>query len=135
MAPDIRTTDAAPSVAPRPTALLPTPSVLARFEAEDRERLTRVLQESHDFLPHPTFTKAKTAKELFGTAVGSEQSIRHWCNSSEVREQTVDAEIHKSTLTGAQELRLFLRLNYARYRMARILDAFIGKRLTSRASQ
>lgn len=135
MAPDSRTNDVNPSVAPRPTAHLPTPSVLAKFQADDRERLNRILSEPYDYQKHPDFAKAKTAKELFGKAVGGEQSIRPWCNSSEIREQTIDAEIHKSTLTGSQELRLFLRLNYARYRMARLLDAFIGKRLTARASQ
>ena len=135
MVPDSRQIGIDPSVGRMPAAHLPVSSVLAKLSAEDRERLDRILAEPMDFQEHPVFSKAKTAKELFGDAVGSERAIRPWCNSADALELLNDSAFHKTTLTTAQEQNLFLRLNYSRYRMARLLDAFAQKRLTARATQ
>lgn len=118
-----------------PTALLPSAAVLAKFSEADRCRLSRILTEPAEYQKHPLFAKAKTVKELFGDCVGGEHAPRSWCNSGEAQAQLVDAEIHRKTLTGAQEQRLFLRLNYARYRMVQLFDAFAKKRLSARAAQ
>jgi RNA polymerase sigma factor (sigma-70 family) len=113
----------------------PAHSILARLDEFDRCRLSRILSEPMEYLSDASFAKAQTAKELFGDDVGSERAIRPWCNAAEAHLLHSDTILHKTTLTSAQETRLFLRLNYSRYRMARLLDAFSGKRLTARATQ
>ena len=118
-----------------PKALMPTAGVLAQLDAEDRRRLDRIFIEPIEYQKHPSFSKAGTAKELFGTAVGGELAPKSWCNSAESKQQLSDSVLHQKTLTGSQEMRLFLRHNYSRYRLARLLDAFAQKRLTARATQ
>lgn len=135
MVPDCRQLACDPGVTRVTTAHLPAQSVLAKLDEMDRCRLSRILSEPLDYLNDACFSKAQTAKELFGLDVGSERAIRPWCNSADAQLIHSDTILHKTTLTGAQEKRLFLRLNYARYRMARLLAAFSGKRLTARATQ
>lgn len=118
-----------------PTSQLPVASVLNRMSSEDRTRLERLLTEPIEYLKHPCFSKAKTVKELFGKDVGTERATRPWSNSADAVPGLIDAAIKQKTLTTAQEQRLFLRLNYARYRMSRLFDAFEKKRLTARAAQ
>jgi RNA polymerase primary sigma factor len=115
-----------------PKAQPPVSGVLDRLTSEERDRLHRILTGSVDYLPHPMFHKPRTAEELFGDAGVHEHATRPWCNAAPA---ATDSIYHTKTLTGAQEQRLFLRLNYARYRMARLLDAFTNKRLTARATQ
>ena len=107
-----------------PTAQLPVASVMSRLSDEDRTRLTRVLSEPIEYLKHPSFSKAKTVKDLFGKDVGGERAQNSWSNSADATAGvTEDCILKQKTLTTAQEQRLFLRLNYARYRMARLFSA------------
>lgn len=124
-----------PVTAVLPKAQPPVQSFVDRLSADEKDRLQRILAGPIDYLPHPSFMKPRTAEELFGPDGVHEHSTRPWCNASASNLSLHDSVYHTKTLTGAQELRLFLRLNYARYRMARLLDAFSQKRLTARATQ
>lgn len=104
-------------------------------EAE-RERLDRVLSEPVEFINHSSFSKAGTAKALFQSEFAISGSLRPWCNAAVVKKQPATAWASSlPTLTASEEQTLFLRLNYARYRISKILDQFQGKRLTVQATR
>jgi RNA polymerase sigma factor (sigma-70 family) len=65
----------------------------------------------------------------------SGKAARPWCNSAEVATVEDVSTVPISTLTRAEEQQVFLKMNYARYRMAQILDRFAGKRLTGSAAR
>jgi RNA polymerase primary sigma factor len=117
-----------------PQARRPLDSVCNHIPDEDCARLDRILSDQLEFIDHPSFCSPKTAQELFGSA-GSEFGPRAWCNSAHVRTTSDQAAPASGTLSNSQEQRLFLRLNYARYRMAQIFKAFVNKRLTLKAVQ
>jgi RNA polymerase primary sigma factor len=118
-----------------PTARGPVASILEKLSHEDRVRLRQILSEPIEYLNHECFTKGTTAHELFSAVSSSGGRAQPWFNLAELGAMDEDTSPVKSaTLNSSQELRLFLRMNYARYRMARILREFAGKRLTAKAS-
>lgn len=117
-----------------PDVRRPIDSVLAQLSADDHVRLDRVLSEPIEYIDHPAFADPRTAQELFGVA-GSDTAIRTWCNSAHVKQAIDQAPLSSGTLSTNQEVRLFMKLNYARFRMARIVAAFAKRRLTIRAVQ
>ena len=118
-----------------PQTRQPTVSALRKLSGEDRVQLLRVLSLPVEYIGNESFPKAKTTVELFGKSVGTERSTRRWCNAATVDWSRDTTSRRKSaTLSTEQERRLFLRLNFARYRMSRILDDRAGKPLTGRST-
>lgn len=114
-----------------PNAKPPLESILARISIEDRAALERLLTEAVEYIDHPSFARARTAKDLFG--VTAEQAAQPWVNSADARPVAKGCGTN-ATLTNNQEQKLFLRMNYARYRMAKLFQAHAGKRLTGKAA-
>ncbi len=110
----------------------PTAAAMRALADRDRTRVLRIISLPIEFIGHESFPRITTGRELFGGQVGPEASTRPWCNAAGVTARSCGATVWKTTLTGKQEQRLFLRLNYARYRMFRILDERAGKPLTGR---
>jgi len=125
---------AGPRERPRPLALPPPPQVLGRFSHEDREMLTRMLAEPFEFITHPSFHDEPTAKALFGEAAEMVSAPRAWCNVASDDVACHAAASEGVTLTGAEEQRLFLRLNYARYRIAKIFEQVGARPLSANAT-
>ncbi len=118
-----------------PTAREPAASIISQLSEQDRNRLSILLSEPADFVPHASFHRARTADELFGGELGTASAARPWCNAAEI-DWTSDCCLSSTpTLTIEQERRLFLRLNFARYRIGTLLDKFSGKRLTGAATR
>ncbi len=117
-----------------PSARSPIQSVLDRFCPEDRLRLRRILAEPIEYLTHPKFDGLYAVKDFFGEATGAGDCARPWCNAAEPEQPMDHSAMPSSTLNTEQEQRLFLRMNYARFRMATILRRFAGKRLTAKAA-
>jgi len=118
-----------------PIVCEPTFAVLNKMSTEAVARLRHLISEPIEFIDSPSFSDAKTSKELFGKLVGSERASRPWCNFADaVDPAEISSGVPTKTLNGDQERQLFLQLNYARYRMAKIIAKFAGKRLTSRAT-
>ncbi len=115
-----------------PTNCKPTAAALRKLDDDDRGRLDRVLSEPLEFIGHNSFHRVKTGPELFGAQVGSDQRARPWCNSAEVDWSGCTVPKRGTTLTATQEQQLFLRLNYARYRMSELIRSRDGKPLTGR---
>lgn len=119
---------------PQHTAREPLPSVLDRLGSNQVAHLRRVLSESLEFVMHPTFKEAKTARTLFGPEVGSERTLKPWAVASKIDWSATGLAADSTTLSGEDEVRWFLKLNYARYRIERLLAGFADKRLTARAA-
>lgn len=117
-----------------PTSRVPAASVFEKIGQDDRVRLRRILSEPIEYLTHDCFAKGNTAHDLFAEVPNSSARPQPWCNLAELGPTEDNVSIKSPTLNSAQELQLFLRMNYARFRMARILREFVGRRLTSKAA-
>ncbi len=110
-------------------------AVLSKFSAEDRERLDYIFAEPIDFIHHESFAKTSTAHTLFADRVEGQWSTRPWLNGTPTKKSLSDGAVRRNTtLTREQEVRLFLCLNYARYRMGKLLARFAGKGMTAKAT-
>lgn len=119
-------------------ALEPAAFLLGRLTEDERRQLRQVLASRIDFVNHDLFASSTAARELFGEFFAA--TARPWANGADKSGRTSLGSVpsrgrlcHSETLTCREELRLFLRLNYARYRMAAIVGPFAGRRLTTGA--
>ena len=119
----------------KPVAAPPVRSVLNKLAQSDRDRLARILAEPVGFMAHESFSRPKVAEQLFPDAFAT-ASTRPWCNAAGAHHADVDQNGSTApTLTTAEEQTLFKQLNYARYRIAKIVDKYEGKRLTAAATR
>src|SRR5262249_38215853 len=105
--------------------------VLGRFSIQDRGLLSRILAEPIEFVDHPSFNEATTAIALFGEAANRAGMPQPWCNAADVDVALLKAPTESITLSAAEEQRLFLQLNYARFRVAEIFTRVGARRLTA----
>ncbi len=117
-----------------PTAKPPTEAVLRGLAPEDEVLLNRLINEVADYVDDPDFTKRNIERALFGTEaklVG--RLATRFIERAEPIIDAVCAGERVPTLTHAQERYVFMRFNYARRQVARILAAHSGRRLTAAA--
>lgn len=117
-----------------PTARMPSASVLKSLDQTDRDRLERLLTKPFEYIAHPCFEKPGIARELFSDELPAGVSTRPWCNAADTT-PAFDGLGSSATLTGEQERRLFLQLNYARHRILKQLERHAGKPLGERATR
>ncbi|HKQ46976.1 MAG TPA: sigma-70 family RNA polymerase sigma factor [Phycisphaerae bacterium] len=117
-----------------PTARGPVGSIVDKLSQEDRVRLRQILSEPIEYLDHESFSRNSTAHELFSAVSRSSHRPQPWCNLAELGPIDGQPAVKCVTLNTAQELRLFLRMNYARFRMSRILKEYADNRLTAKAA-
>ncbi len=130
----IKTDNTAAAETSGSTARQPSASVLANLSVTDRVNLDRLLDDNLDYMDHPSFAKPSTARELFGDDFALAGSLRPWCNASGPGKPVKGlASSSCQTLTVTEEQMLFLRLNYGRSRVVKILRQFAGKRLSAAA--
>ncbi len=115
-----------------PSARVPVKSVLQRLHLEDRLRLRRILAEPIEYLGHPRFNEPGAEQAFFGDTEHA-AAPKPWCNSHGIADNPDVSTLPGSTLSADAERILFLRMNYARYRMTKLLADFEGKRLTGKA--
>src|SRR5262249_28026046 len=77
------------------------------------------------------FNEATTAIALFGEAANRAGMPQPWCNAADVDVALLKAPTESITLSAAEEQRLFLQLNYARFRVAEIFTRVGARRLTA----
>lgn len=114
----------------RPSAKLPSPAVLARLSVADRETLERHLREPHECVYDPSFRSASLPgldedAPRAGVASAALPDFEGTLRSS--------AAVPSEVLSVTQERTLFLRFNYCRYRVMRILARHRGRRLSATA--
>lgn len=86
------------------------------------------------FVWHPSFEAPATDERLFGTDA-EKVHVPAWCCPAEVPEDRSGPRVRPVKLTGKQEVVLFLRYNYARYRLHRLIAEQCRRRCMSRAGE
>lgn len=112
-----------------PTAKLPPTGALRRFSLDEIEHLQRRLAEPVECVYHPRFRRATMPEGDMLADDGRSAS-----QTSE-RVTSSDAAPGTEVLTAAEEQRLFLRFNYCRARVMRVLTRYRGQRLSARAAR
>jgi len=74
-----------------------------------------------DYVDYPSFSNPATETELFGEQA-EEIEIPQWTHFPEVPEDMPRGRKNKTALSGRDEVRLFLRYNYARCRLAQLIQ-------------
>jgi RNA polymerase sigma factor (sigma-70 family) len=115
-----------------PSAKAPAESVVGALSVEDEVLLNRLLNEPFFFVDHPDFPNADAETQLFGgparlTSANATRFVQH----ADAVCDAVRAGERVPTLTHSQEQHLFQRYNYARFKVAMLLEKFAGKRLTA----
>ncbi len=115
--------------------MAPVPGVvrqLERFSEADRELLGKVLTETVEFVDNPIFYDKKSAEELEKSFTAVEPDLAA-CEAHlyavDLFEEPDRARTAFKPLNQAQESRLFLKLNYSRYRISRALKRAKNKPL------
>lgn len=115
-------------------AKMPVSSVVARLTVDDRALLEKLLDESIDFVNHPDFTKRGIEAELFGKDATLIKGDAPYFEAPAPVVKDGWTASRLPTLSGEQEQQLFMRYNYARHRVARLLGRYQGRRLTAHAT-
>ena len=114
-----------------PTARSPVASALATMEPADRAALSKLLTEQAEYVDHPDFRKKGIQKRLFGReAALTARSATRFEPVPSILFSGDDGGSLVGALSAEQEARLFMRFNYARFRVFRILWRHRGKRLS-----
>ncbi len=121
---------------PLPTALPPTSSVVEDLAAEDQVLLTQLLTEPAEYIDAPQLSEPGADKSFFGveTKLVDRRATR-FVRPNPVIQGGKKRTSRVPTLTTDQERLLFLRFNYARREVKKILDAWAEKRLTAAATR
>ncbi len=107
----------------------PVDHVVSRLGEHQRERLEQVFAEPVGYISNPSFARAAIVKELFGKGLTGQP----WCNAACSAEPADRSTEPVHTLSAAEERRLFLRMNYARYRMSLLMKRIRSKRITNKS--
>ncbi len=116
-----------------PTARPPIPSVLRRFSPEDQELLERVLSEEAECVYHPSFRRKTVPGEELDIQTGAPQTSHLVAGTGD--SVPVASITPTDVLSAADERELFLRFNYARHQVMRILRNFRSRRLDAAAAR
>jgi len=95
--------------------------VLGVLSPEDR-RLYQSMPATMDYVPHVSFSGRDTERQLFGPDA-EEVPVVRWRQYPELDEPGHSPPRLRAQLTRSQEKVLFLRYNYARYRLSQLLRA------------
>ena len=119
-----------------PAAKAPPGAFVDMLSANDEVMLARLLTEPVDYVDHPEFIEAPVERELFG---GPAKLLHRLATRfAEQPDRITDAIVAGERLPALsydQERHLFMRYNYARWQIARILHQHRGRRLTAMAAR
>ena len=117
-----------------PTRARPRPaSVLEGLSPEQRRSYARIPTEI-DYVDHPLFADPQAEARLFGGQADSIQ-VQDWTHFPEAPDDFEPRGKARVALSGRDEATLFLRYNYARYRLSRLLAAQARRKSAGRARQ
>ena len=115
-----------------PTAKPPLSRVIRGLAPEDEVLLNRLLNEPAGYVDHPDFAKSSTECHLFGCPAKLVHGMAtRFIESGEPITDAVSAGERVPTLSYAQEAYVFMRYNYARFQVAKILRTHTGRRLSA----
>ena len=87
--------------------------------APELQGIYRQIPESTSHVPHESFKLPATERELFG-AGSTEIDVPQWTHFPEVPEDSHPGRKARKALSKDDEVRLFMRFNYARYRLGEL---------------
>jgi len=87
-----------------------------------------------DYVDHPSFSSPAAESKLFGQAV-EEIAVPQWSSFPEVPEDIQVRKPGRTTLRPTEEAELFLRYNYARFRLSKLAQAQQRRFSKARARQ
>jgi RNA polymerase sigma factor (sigma-70 family) len=87
-----------------------------------------------DFVYHQSFQSPLAEERLFGELAESIE-IPNWTHFPEVAEDIVPSRNRRTVLSAKDEVKLFLRYNYARYRLSKLVAAQAKRVSLARARQ
>lgn len=105
----------------------------ARGLAPELQSIYRRIPESVSHVPHESFELPTTEKELFGKE-SKEVNVPQWTHFPEVPEDSPASRKARKALSKDDEAHLFLRFNYARYRLGELTRKQL-KRFSKRRSE
>jgi RNA polymerase sigma factor (sigma-70 family) len=109
-------------------------SFLQQLTAVERETYSQISLKL-DWMDHDSFHASKAEDRYFGLEA-MEITIPQWnCFVDDVQEIFPTTRSSKSKLNGREEKELFLRYNYARYRLGKLLRSQLNRRSLGRARQ
>ncbi len=108
-----------------------TSAFFSKLTAE-QQRLYKRIPSRIDYTDHPSFELAATEDDLFGDHA-EQVDVPAWTHFPDVPEELEASRSTRTVLKGGEEGRLFLQYNYARYRMAKLIEAQQQRKSTSRA--
>ena len=97
------------------------PGELERVLTNEQVELYQRIPAEMDYVDHPSFSDPDTESELFGEQA-EEIEIPRWTHFPEVPEDMPRRRKNKTALSGRDEVKLFLRYNYARCRLAQLIQ-------------
>jgi len=101
---------------------------------EHRPGICNRIPQYVSYVYHPSFASPSTAERLFGEQA-EEIWVPQWTQFPEPGEDVSARQVPRMTLTGEEEAALFLRYNYARYRLAKLIAAQRRRKSHARARQ
>ncbi len=106
--------------------------VLDRFSGTDRETLERLLNDPVEYMDNPMFHDRRSEAELeaYFNEEGDFSASEARLLPIDIFEETDRAMTAFKPLSGEQEMKLFLKLNYARYRICQAMKSRANKPLT-----
>jgi RNA polymerase primary sigma factor len=102
------------------------------LSAEER-KLYEQIPEEVEYVRDPSFGRADTEQRLFGSC--GDVVVPQWTYFPEVPEEVGSKPARPTRLTGEDEAVLFLRYNYARYRLALLVEARRSRASAARARE
>ena len=114
-----------------PGVKLPSARVLRTLTASQRMALTRATSTPLECVYHRSFSEPTAEKRLLVAL----PEIMPELFRGGVAERAAGRPLSKSLLTAGEERQMFMRYNYCRHRMMRILRADAGGRLTAHAAR
>ena len=108
-------------------------SVLADLSGEDRGVYNEI-PENVSCVIHPSFSSPSTEEKLFGE-LAEDVQVPTWTHYPGISEDKALTASKRSVLNTRDEGRLFLKYNYARYRLGKLVTAQLRRRSLARARQ
>lgn len=109
-----------------PKVKAPTAAVLGKLSQRDRDLIVAALEESVEYVDDPCFRSRGIERLLFPPGVDhSKRTV------DEILDDPSAVQMGIATMSAEEEKLAFLRFNYARYRVYRILRHHHGRRLTA----
>ena len=106
-------------------------SVLDGLTADERVLYDEIADEI-DYVDHPSFVVAATEETLYGCEA-DDISVPHWTHFPEVPEDVAPKRSARVALKAGEEATLFLRYNYSRHRLGKLVEAQQRRRSLTRA--